>query len=227
MVFFSDIGGPGGLLRPGPDIPPLRRKIQTAAVVPWEGTTMKTPLQISFHNLPHSRVIERAIQEAVERLEDTHGRITNCRVIVDQPHRHHQEGNPLQVRIDLKVPGAELVVKRESAGNLAHSDLFLLIQEAFEEMQARIEEFVNRRRGFVKTHEDHPHARVSRLFTEAGYGFLETLDGREIFFHRNSVLGAGFSNLDVGTEVSFVEELGEKGPQASTVKIVGRHNHVS
>ncbi len=187
---------------------------------------MRTPLQIAFHNLPHSRVVERAIQEAVDRLEDTHDRITSCCVIVDQPHRHHKEGNLFQVRIDLKMPGAELVVKRESDGSLAYGELSLVIQEAFEEMQAQIEEFVNRRRGFVKTHQELPHARVTRVFTEAGYGFLETLDGREIFFHRNSVLGSGFDTLDVGTEVSFVEELGEKGPQASTVKAVGRHNHV-
>ena len=54
-----------------------------------------------------------------------------------------------------------------------------------------------------------------------------TLDGREVFFHRNSVLDDGFRHLDIGTEVRFVEELGEKGPQASTVKLVGRHSHVS
>ncbi len=187
---------------------------------------MKNPLQIAFHNLPHSKVIERAIQEAVDRLEVTHDRITSCHVVVDQPHRHHKEGNCLQVRIDLNMPGSELVVKRETIGSVATGELSLVIQDAFEEMQAQIEEFVNRRRGFVKTHEDLPHARVARLFSEEGYGFLKTLDDREIFFHRNSVVNAAFGNMDVGTEVSFVEELGEKGPQASTVKIVGRHNHV-
>src|SRR5271157_6067189 len=110
---FSDIGGPGGPFWPGPGAPQPRRQIQPVAVVPYEGTTMKTPLQIAFHNLPHFKVIESAIQEAVDRLEDTHDRITSCCVIVDQPHRHHKEGNLFQVRIDLKMPGAELVVKRE------------------------------------------------------------------------------------------------------------------
>ncbi len=187
---------------------------------------MKTPLQIAFHNLPQSKAIEKTVQEALDRLEATHDRITSCHVIVDQPHRHHKEGNLFQVRIDLKMPGAELVVKREAIGSHDRGELSLVILEAFEEMQTQIEEFINRRRGFVKTHADPPHARVTRLFPEAGYGFLQTRDGREIFFHRNSVLSAGFANLEVGTEVSFVEELGEKGPQASTVKIVGRHNHV-
>jgi len=187
---------------------------------------MNTPLQISFHNLPHSRVIEQATREAAARLEGIHDRIVSCRVIIDQPHRHHKEGNPYQVRIDLKMPGAELVVKREPPASVVYGDLPSVIQEAFDEMERQINEFVSRRRGFVKSHESLPHARVARIFPEAGYGFLTTPDGREVFFHRKSVLEGAFPRLDVGTEVSFVEELGEKGPQASTVKLVGRHNHV-
>jgi cold shock CspA family protein len=49
------------------------------------------------------------------------------------------------------------------------------------------------------------------------YGFLTSDDGREIYFHKNSVLGRAFPPLHVGTAVRFVEEAGEKGPQASTV----------
>ena len=186
---------------------------------------MDTPLQISFHNLPHSSVIETAIHEAAARLEASHDRIVSCRVIVDQPHKHHKEGNPYQVRIDLKVPGAELVVKREPAEGGAPGALDAAVHEAFDEMQQQLDAFTSRRRGFVKTHESAPHARVVRLFPEDGYGFLQTLDNREIFFHRNSVVNGDFKHLAVGTEVSFVEELGEKGPQASTVKLVGRHGH--
>lgn len=183
---------------------------------------MNTPLQISFHNLPHSPIIEEAVRESAARLEEIHDRIVSIAVIVDQPHRHHQEGNLYEVRIDLTVPGGELAVRREQAGG----ELRMAIHEAFEEMSRQLEEFLGRRRGFVKMHDGLPHARVTRLFPDEGYGFLETLDGRELFFHRNSVLNGGFKRLDVGTEVRFVEELGEKGPQASTVKLVGRHGHL-
>jgi cold shock CspA family protein len=48
----------------------------------------------------------------------------------------------------------------------------------------------------------------------------------EIYFHRNSVLDADFDKLKIGTEVRFVEEAGDKGPQASTVKVVGKHHIV-
>src|SRR5205823_4404747 len=43
-----------------------------------------------------------------------------------------------------------------------------------------------------------------------------------IYFHRNSVVGAGFDRLTLGALVRFSEEMGEKGPQASTVKIMKR-----
>jgi cold shock CspA family protein len=89
-------------------------------------------------------------------------------------------------------------------------------------MRRRLEDHSRRQRGSVKTHEGPPQARVSRLFPEEGYGFLETPDGAEIYFHRNSVLGAGFDRLEIGAEVRYVMEQGEKGPQASTVIIVGK-----
>jgi cold shock CspA family protein len=67
------------------------------------------------------------------------------------------------------------------------------------------------------------HARVSKLVSTQDYGFLKTPEGREIYFHRNSVLNDAFSRLEIGTEVAFTEEEGERGPQATTVKLVGRH----
>jgi hypothetical protein len=125
---------------------------------------MNTPLQFSFHNVPRSELIETAIREAAARLEGSYDRIMSCRVIVDQPHRHQKEGSPYQVRIDLKVPGAELVVKREPAEHLTLAELDTVIHEAFDDMQRQLDEFLNRRRGYVRAHQPPPHARVTRLF---------------------------------------------------------------
>ncbi len=66
-------------------------------------------------------------------------------------------------------------------------------------------------------------ATVARLDPSGEFGFLETADGREIYFHRNSVLNGGFARLAVGSRVTFAEELGEKGAQASTVRLLGKH----
>ena len=73
---------------------------------------MRLPLQISFHNMAHDAEIESAIRANARWLESSYDRIISCRVVVDIPHLHHKERNLNQFRIDLKVPGGELVVKR-------------------------------------------------------------------------------------------------------------------
>jgi cold shock CspA family protein len=66
-------------------------------------------------------------------------------------------------------------------------------------------------------------ATADRIDFTGEFGFLRTSDGREIYFHRNSVLDGGFDKLRPGTAVTFVEEQGEQGPQASTVHVTGKH----
>ena len=78
------------------------------------------------------------------------------------------------------------------------------------------------RRGEVKAKSDAPTGRGVRLFPYEGYGFLQTADGREIYFHRNSVLRDGFARLAVGAPVRYAEEEGTRGPQASTVALLRR-----
>jgi cold shock CspA family protein len=78
-------------------------------------------------------------------------------------------------------------------------------------------------KGDVKTHEKRPIGTVKMLDAEKGYGFLESTDGREIYFHQNSVLDGNFRRLAPGTRVLFSEEMGEKGPQASTIDLLGKH----
>lgn len=186
---------------------------------------MNTPLQIAFHNMPPNDDIESTIRTNADWLEHFCDRIVSCHVVVDRPHLRHKEGNLHQVRIDVKVPGAELVVKRGPSQHLEHKDIDVTIREAFDELRRQLEDYIRSLRGHVKAHDPAPVARVNKLFAEAGYGFLETPDGREIYFHRNSVLHGEFDKLAIGTEVRFTEELGDKGPQASTVKPSGRHNH--
>jgi cold shock CspA family protein/ribosome-associated translation inhibitor RaiA len=187
---------------------------------------MKIPLQIAFHNLPHSDGIESAIRDGAEWLDQYYDRIMSCRVVVDRPHRHHKGGNLYHVRIDMKVPGAELVVGREPAEHIEYKDLSIMIHDAFDEARRQLADYVRRQRGQVKAHDPTPHGRIVRLFPQSGYGFLETPDGREIYFHNHSVLRGGFGCLEVGMEVRFAEEQGDKGPQASSVTPVGRHSRL-
>lgn len=183
---------------------------------------MQLPLQVSFRNMPPSDAIEAAVRERAARLDRFFDRIMACRVVVEAPHQHHRKGKLYHVRIDLTVPGEELVVSREPAEHHAYEDVYVAIRGAFDEARRQLEDYVRRHREWKKPRVRPPHGRISRLFKEEGYGFLETADGREVYFHRNSVLREGFDRLEIGTEVRFDEEKGEEGPQASTVEIVGR-----
>jgi ribosomal subunit interface protein len=176
---------------------------------------MQLPLQITAREVSLSEAAQDDIRAKAANLDTYYNGIIGCRVVVEGPVRHHRNG-PFTVRIDLSVPGAELVVDRQT-----DEDLYVAIRDAFDAARRRLEDYARRQRGDVKSREEPPRARVSRLFPEADYGFLETPDGREIYFHRHSVLHPGFDRLAIGTEVRFAEEAGEKGPQASTVAILG------
>jgi ribosomal subunit interface protein len=176
---------------------------------------MQLPLQITARDISLSEAAEADIRAKAANLETYYDGVMGCRVVVEGPGRHHRKG-PFTVRIDLSVPGAELVVDRQ-----ADEDLYVAIRDAFDAARRRLEDYARRQRGAVKSHEESHRAWVNRLFPGEGYGFLETPDGREIYFHRHSVLHPGFDRLAIGTEVRFVEEPGEKGPQASTVAIAG------
>lgn len=207
---------------------------------------MEIPLKVTFRNMPPSKAVEDNIREKATKLDSLYDRIMRCEVIVEAPHRHHKKGKAYQVRIDLTVPGGELVINRaprrlaaardvpleesprelvenhEPSKHAAHEDVYVAVRDAFNAAGRKLQDHARRRRGKVKLHEGAAPARIMRLFPSDEYGFLETADGREIYFHKNSVLPPGFDNLEIGAEVSYAEEMGEKGPQASTVRVVGK-----
>ena len=189
---------------------------------------MQLPVQISFRGVAHSDAVEESIRERAGRLEQFYGRITSCRVIVETPHAHHHKGKLYHVRIDLTVPGAEMVVGRDPAAHHAHEDIYVAIRDAFDAARRQLEDHVRRARGDIKSHEVPPHGRVTKLFPKDGYSIIETPDGREIYFHRNSVVGDAFGHIKISQEVRFVVAEGEseKGPQATTVHLVGKHDIV-
>lgn len=59
--------------------------------------------------------------------------------------------------------------------------------------------------------------RVKWFNESKGYGFIESDAGRDVFVHYSAIEGSGFKSLAEGDRVSFVEEQGKKGPQATKV----------
>ena len=185
---------------------------------------MQVPLEISFHNMPSSQSAENVIRQKVSKLEKIHDHIISCRVVVDKPQEHRDSGNPYQVRIDIKVPpGHDIIVDRNIGDDTMHLDLDAVIRDAFDRAERQLKRLLEKQRQDVKVHpEQQTVALVDKIFKEKGYGFLRSVDGREIYFHKNSVLNDDFDRLEVGTGVNFFEEMGEKGAQASSVQIVDK-----
>jgi cold shock CspA family protein len=184
---------------------------------------MQLPVQITFRDIPRSDAIEAAIRDKVAKLEQVYDRIMGCRVVVEAPHRHRHKGKLYHVRVDLTVPGGELVASRGPNAHHSHVDAYVAVRDAFEAARRQLEGFVRRQRRDVKTHEIPAHGRVSQLMPTEGYGRIQTIDGQEVYFHRNSVLD-GFDKLEVGSEVRYAVEAGDQGPQASTVQLIGKHH---
>lgn len=113
---------------------------------------MQNPLQITFHGIDHSEAVETRVREKVGKLEQFFDRITSCRVTMENNHRNssnlHHKGEAFHVRIDLIVPGTELVVNRDSD---EHEDIYAALKGAFQAMERQLKEYVARSRGDVKT----------------------------------------------------------------------------
>lgn len=185
---------------------------------------MKLPLQITYRNMESSEAVEENIRKWAAKLDRVCGDIMRCDVVVEAPHKHQRKGGHFHVRLDITVPGSELAINREPDPHHGYTDVYVCIRDAFQAAERQLEQYVCRRKGEIKAHEAVPHGRIMALFPAEDHGTIETADGREIYFHRNSVLEADFDKLAVGMEVRFAEEAGDRGPQASTVRLVGKHH---
>jgi ribosome-associated translation inhibitor RaiA/cold shock CspA family protein len=185
---------------------------------------MKLPLQITFRNMDHSSAIEEDIRKRAAKLNQFCDQIMHCNIVVEAGHHHHHNGYLYHVRLDITVPDTEIVVSRERDLHHAHEDIHVAIRDAFDAARRRLEDYTRKHRQDVKTHEIPHHGRIMYLSPNRDYGKIESMDGRSIYFHRNSVLGAPFDQLAVGMEVRFDEEQGDLGPQATNVKVVGKHH---
>ena len=185
---------------------------------------MQTPPKIEFQGMAGTPELEAAIAEHVAQLEQRWSRITACRVVLKGPGEHHQAGGLYEVHIHLALPdGREVNVRRTAPPDDRRTDLTFAINNAFKRARRQLQDQHRRTQGQIKHHDSVPVGTVVRLDRSAEFGFLETSDGREIYFHRNSVLDDAFSRLAAGARVTFVEEQGDKGAQATTVKLLGKH----
>jgi cold shock CspA family protein/ribosome-associated translation inhibitor RaiA len=185
---------------------------------------MHTPVQIDFQDIEASPATRAAIENRVAALEQRCDRITACRVKLKGPGERHRKGGLYEVSIRIALPdGREVDVSRTPSADERHGDLEFAINDAFNRAQRRLQDEVRLMQGQVKQHDVQPIGVVTRIDDLGEFGFIEGADGQDIYFHRNSVLNGGFSKLKAGSHVTYVEEPGEKGPKATTVRLLEKH----
>lgn len=181
---------------------------------------MPVPLQITYRDVPSSPAISAHVEKRAAKLPTFFSRLVSCHVVVEAPHRQHKQGKRFHVRVDMHVPGKELVVSRNLEDR--KEDVHAAIDDAFDDAERVLEEYARQLQPDTKTHAQPPHGVVTKVFHDRGYGFIEAgEDGHEVYFHRNSVINDRFEKIGVGTKVRYAEEDGDKGPQASTVYVLG------
>lgn len=182
---------------------------------------MQTPVQIDYQGMTSRPDVQETIERHVAELEQRFGRVTACRVVLKAPGAHHRKGEPYELNIRLALPGGrEVNVDRTPHADERHGDLTFAINDAFKRARRQLQDHVRKLQGQTKQHEAPSSGTVKRLDPTGEFGFLESSDGQEIYFHKNSLLKGVMRDLKVGSRVSFVEEQGDKGPQASTVKLL-------
>jgi cold shock CspA family protein len=203
------------------------------------------PTQITLRGLAPDDALEDEIRERVSWLEQFYEGIVRCRVLVEIPHRHRHDGRHFHVRIETTVPGGPPIVvnhepslhgrkkdieddahRKDDEIESVHRYAGVAVREAFDAARRGLEDFAREQRGVVKAHEVPAHGDVVELAKEDGYGFIQAGEQR-IYFNRASVLDDAFDKLTVGAPVAFVQEKGDKGPQASTVRALGKHHYVA
>lgn len=184
---------------------------------------MQIPLQMIGDGFGLSAAQEEMIRREAAGLERFYSRLTGCRVVVRVPHRY-PGGEPVSysVRLVLDVPGGQLAVSRQAKPSFGEA-----LKDGFATARRQLQDYAREIRSELRAPEGAQTGRVGRVLAGENYGFIQTEDGREVYFHRNSVLDQGWDRLEPGVEVRFTEEMGDAGPQASSVALRGRGRHAT
>ncbi|HUH91797.1 MAG TPA: HPF/RaiA family ribosome-associated protein [Casimicrobiaceae bacterium] len=179
---------------------------------------MQVPLHITVHDMPHSGALDARIRDKVAELEHFHPHITSCRNTAGEFGKRHHQGGQFEARTDVRVPGhTEIVSNRQH-----HEDVFVALRDALASTTRQLEEVIREKRGEVKAHEPLQQGTLTRISRDEGIGFIETSDGRQLYFSRENVVHPTFEHLKPGATVRFIEARAAEGMQAKRVS-TGKH----
>jgi len=187
---------------------------------------MQIPPEIAFHNIEKQDWAEAEIRDHIADLERIFDRLITCRVRVEQRANNSKGTIPPVVHVELGMPGSKDIVVAPEPDRLQRKyqspDLRNAINDAFRTVKKRLIDWKEQRneptRDGGHDGENQFLGQVADLPTGEEFGFLMTKEGGLLYFHRNSILSGNFEDLKIGTQVSYVEEMGDTGPIASKVR---------
>lgn len=178
---------------------------------------MQQPIQITFKDLPQTNELAEIITEKTEKLEQFFENIISCHVVIEQTQKHKTQGKLNNVRINLGVPGKELIVTHNERENL-----HVAIRDAFDSLRRQLEDYARKMHGDVKPHARVLHGKIVRLFD--GFGFIQGTDGTEYYFNLTNLVHSKFDKLLVNENVRFIPAVGDEGLRAHRVSAT-KHAH--
>jgi ribosomal subunit interface protein len=184
---------------------------------------MEVPAEVIWHNMDPVKHVAKRIDTRIARLEKFFDRIVRCRVVIEAAHQRHRKGNQYEVRVDVVTPGGELSVSRRPGDDDAHFDLRVTVRDAFDAMERQLRRWKEEHSGRPAAQEAPLQGTVAEIDHNAGFGHIDTTDGRSIYFHSNSVLNGAFEKLSAGDTVELVVAPRDdaEGLHASTVRPIG------
>ena len=175
-------------------------------------------IQVTIRDMPFSHSLEDHIKKKAQKLDHFYRRIQSCKVVVDLPQKHKRQGKLFRVRIDMFVPGKELVVNHKQ-----DEDVYVAVRDAFHALERQLESYVSKRRGDVKHHDGLNLGYVKRIYQEEGYGFIQSAEGQEHYFSLTNICYPSFEQVQIGDIVHFLSVPASDGFQAHRVT---KNNHM-
>jgi ribosomal subunit interface protein len=123
-------------------------------------------LQITFRQMDPSPALEQRIRELMSRLEKFSAHMLRCQVIVAAPHQHGRQGALFELRIEITVPGEQIVIDRTHPLHHSHEDPYVALRDLFRAARRRLEDYERKQRLDLKGHSRPQQARTDEIVTE-------------------------------------------------------------
>ncbi len=173
-------------------------------------------IRIEARNVELRKGWQTKIDEEKEKLIRHYaGFVLHLRVAIEATSAHKEGG--FEVKLVASVPNDTLVVSRK--GGVVRS----LLVEAFDVLALQLKEKLRKKRKGNKTGEadmaNDNYGFIRKLLPHESYGFIKSSDERDIYFHENALKNITMDELQEGDNVYYGESQGDKGPQASWVRV--------